>query len=61
MKQESSMNLSRESYEDYMVRRNREEDEKNYSPLSTDQEILQIKEDIKKLQIDIAYMMKKYE
>jgi|TARA_X000001316_G_C918801_1_gene32935 hypothetical protein len=55
------MNLSRESYEDYMVRRSREEDEKNYSPLSTDQEILQIKEDIKKLQIDIAYMMKKYE
>jgi hypothetical protein len=61
MKQESSMNLSRESYEDYMVRRSREEDEKNYSLLSTDQEILQIKEDIKKLQIDIAYMMKKYE
>ena len=61
MKQESSMNLSRESYEDYMVRRSREEDEKNYSPLSADQEILQIKEDIKKLQIDIAYMMKKYE
>jgi hypothetical protein len=55
------MNLSRESYEDYMVRRSREEDEKNYSLLSTDQEILQIKEDIKKLQIDIAYMMKKYE
>ena len=38
----------------------KEEDEKNFKP-TFEQQILEIKEDIKKLQIDLAYMIKKYE
>jgi len=49
-----------EGYEDYMKRRMREEDDKNYKP-SVEQQLREIRDDIKQLQIDIAYMMKKYE
>jgi len=49
-----------EGYEEYMKRRMREEDDKNYKP-SVEQQLREIRDDIKQLQIDIAYMMKKYE
>jgi hypothetical protein len=49
-----------EGHEEYMKRRMKEEDEKNFKP-TFEQQILEIKEDIKKLQIDLAYMIKKYE
>jgi len=49
-----------EGYEEYMKRRMKEEDDKNYKP-SVEQQLHEIRDDIKQLQIDIAYMMKKYE
>jgi len=49
-----------EGYEEYMKRRMKEEDQKNYRP-TVEEQLREIKEDIKNLQIDIAYMMKKYE
>jgi len=49
-----------EGYEEYMKRRMKEEDDKNYKP-SVEQQLREIRDDIKQLQIDIAYMMKKYE
>lgn len=49
-----------EGHEQYMKRRMKEEDAKHYAP-TVEQQLLEIKEDIKKLQIDLAYMMKKYE
>ena len=56
---------SYESHEQYMSRRTREEDAKlgintEYNNMKLTAELMEIKEDIKKLQIDIAYMMKKY-
>ena len=49
-----------ERYYEYMKRRMKEEDDKNYKP-SVEQQLREIRDDIKQLQIDIAYMMKKYE
>lgn len=49
-----------EGYEEYMKRRMREEDEKHFKP-SVEQQLLDIKQDIKQLQIDVAYMINKYE
>jgi hypothetical protein len=59
------MTLS-ERHEEYMTRRIREEDAKygvnvEYNNMRLTKELLEIKEDIKKLQIDLAYMIKKYE
>ena len=56
---------SYESHEQYMTRRIKEEDEKlgantEYNNLRLTQELMDIKNDIKQLQIDIAYMVKKY-
>ena len=49
-----------EGYEEYMKRRTREEDEKHFKP-SVEQQLSDIREDIKQLQIDVAYMINKYE
>jgi hypothetical protein len=57
---------SYESHEQYMTRRIREEDEKigvttEFNNLRLTRELMDIREDIKQLQIDIAYMMQKYD
>lgn len=57
---------SYESHEQYMTRRIKEEDEKigvntEFNNLRLTRELMDIREDIKQLQIDIAYMMQKYD
>jgi hypothetical protein len=58
------MSQTHESHEEYMKRRIRAEEfgvSIEYNTMRLTKEIQEIKEDIKKLQIDVSHIMRKYE